>query len=82
MFVPVGQSSWHHPLEAEIQEGFLISSCLLRFLAEGSVSWIGAKSKEEKTPFVAFAPCSSGRNGGGEGLKMTPSKKGCDQAAS
>ena len=59
-FVPAGQSSWHHPLEAEIQEGFLISSCLLRFLAERSVSWIGAKSKEEKTLLVAFAPCRDG----------------------
>lgn len=56
-FVPAGQSSWHHPLEAEIQEGFLISSCLLRFLAERSISWLEAKSKDEKTLLVASAPC-------------------------
>ena len=65
-FVPAGQSSWHPPLEAEIQEGFLISSCLLRFLAERSVNWIGAKSKEEKTLLVAFAPCREGGMGVGK----------------
>lgn len=63
--VPLDQASWHRLLQARIQEGFLISSCFLRFLAEGSVSWTRAKGRRQ----ISDSCCSKGEEEPGDGSK-------------
>lgn len=65
--VPLDHSSWRRLLQARIQEGFLISPCFLRFLAEGSVSWTRAKGRRQ----TSDSCCGKGEKEPGNGSKDT-----------